>query len=210
MRDLFFYPLAAAVAASFVYLALQPYAERLPSGPVSGGGRNAEDVTISGAELNRFIVGDLGGTQLDFVSEGDPPQTILRIDRDATALYDDPRRGPHVVLAEDLEFALESRPVEVIVEARSAGEFPASQFEVNYFAKSDSESGWKPFTLTPDFQPHKLSFFTPKQGRELGYDYIGIRPVTPDKHRTMEIRSVRILAAGKKDTPPAAAIVPMP
>ncbi len=201
MRDRIFYPLAFALAGAFVFMALQPYAERLPSGAVSGGGRNAEDVTISGVELNRFVVGEVGGIGMDVVAtgEGNP---VLRIDREATASYEDPRLGPHLVLAEDVEYAMESRPIEVIVEARSVGEFPASRLEVNYFSKAEGESGWQGFDLTPEFQPYTLAFFAPQRGGDMGYDYVGIRPVAPDKHREMEVRSVRIRTVGPKGTPP--------
>ena len=202
MRDILFFPLAAALAGAFVFLALDPYGERLPSGPVSGGGRNAEDISISGAELNRFVVGEGGGVTIDIGKATDDGEIILRIDRDASATYEDPRMGPHLVLAEDVEFALESRPIEVIIEARSAGEFPASRFEASYFAKTEGESGWQGFDLTPEFQPYTLTFFTPKRGGDMGYDFVGIRPVTPDKHREMEVRSVRIRSAGVKGTPP--------
>lgn len=201
MRDFFFFPLAAALAGAFVFVALDPYAERLPSGPVSGGGRNALDLTIAGKELNRFVIGDLGGIDIELISpEGGAP--FLRIDRQASAAYEDPRLGPHLVLAEDLEFALESRPIEVIIEARATGDFAASQFEANYFAKAEGESGWQTFTLTREFQPFTLAYFTPRRGREEGYDFVGIRPVTPDKHRVMDVRSVHIRAAGDKGTPP--------
>lgn len=202
MRDIFFFPLAAALAGAFVFLALDPYGERLPSGPVSGGGRNAEDISISGAELNRFVVGEGGGVTIDIGKAADGGEIILHIDREASATYEDLRMGPHLVLAEDVEFALESRPVEVIIEARSAGEFPASRFEASYFAKAEGESGWQGFDLTPEFQPYTLTFFTPKRGGDMGYDFVGIRPVSPDKHREMEVRSVRIHAAGVKGTPP--------
>ncbi len=201
MRDILFFPLAAALAGAFIFMALDPYGERLPSGPVSGGGRNAEDVTISGAELNRFVVGEGGGVTIDIGKAGDG-DVILRIDREASATYEDPRLGPHLVLAEDVEFAMESRPIEVIIEARSAGEFPASRIEANYFSKTEGTSGWQGFDLTPEFQPYTLTYFTPKRGGDMGYDFIGIRPVTPDKHREMEVRSVRIRAAGPKGTPP--------
>jgi hypothetical protein len=201
MRDFLFFPIAAALAGAFVFVALAPYAERLPSGPVSAGGRDALDLTIQDKELNRFVIGDLGGISMDLVSpEGGTH--FLRIDRQSTAAYEDPRLGPHLVLAEDLEFALESRPIEVVIEARAAGEFPASQFEANYFAKIEGESGWQTFTLTQEFAPYTLTFHTPRRGREEGYDYIGIRPVAPDKHRIMDVRSVQVRAAGDKGTPP--------
>ena len=32
--------------------------------------------------------------------------------------------------------------------------------------------------------------------------FVGIRPVAPDKHREMEVRSVRIRTTGPKGTPP--------
>lgn len=202
MRDRIFYPLAFALAGAFVFMALQPYAERLPSGAVSGGGRNAEDVTIAGAELNRFVVGEIGGVSMGIVPAASGGELVLRIDREATANYDDPRLGPHLVLAEDVEYAMESRPIEVIVEARSVGEFPASRLEVNYFSKAEGESGWQGFDLTPEFQTYTLAFFAPQRGGDMGYDYVGIRPVAPDKHREMEVRSIRIRTVGPKGTPP--------
>lgn len=201
MRDILFFPVAALLASAFIYVALDPNAERLPSGAVSGGGRNATDLTVKDTELNRFVAGNVGGVTLDLIRpEGG--QAFMRIDREASARYEDPRLGPHLVLAEDLEVALESRPIEVTFEARSVGDFPASAFEANYFAKVEGESGWREFPLTREFQPYTLSYFTPRRGREEGYDYLGVRPVAPDKHRTMDIRAVRIRAAGNKGTPP--------
>ncbi len=201
MRDFLFFPLAAALASTFIFVAVNPFAARLPTGAVSGGGRNALDVTVQGDELNRFVLGELSGLDIDLMHP-DGGKAFLRIDRQSTAQYEDPRLGPHLVLAEDLEFALESRPIEVVIEARSVGDFPASQFEANYFAKTESESGWQSFTLTREFQPYTLTFYTPKRGREEGYDFVGIRPVAPDKHRVMDVRSVEIRSVGKKGTPP--------
>ena len=200
MGALLSFPVSASVAAAFRSVELERLAERLPSGPVSGGAGNALDVTIAGAELNRFIVGETRGATLDLMRpEGGEP--LLRIDR-AVADYADPRLGTHLTLAEDLEYALESRPIEVVIEARSVGDFAASQFEANYFAKLDGQSGWRQFDLTREFQPYTLTFHTPRRGREEGYDYLGIRPVTPDKHRVMDIRSVRIRSTAEKSEPP--------
>jgi hypothetical protein len=118
MRDHLFFPASAILAAALVFVALDPYAERLPSGPVSGGGRDAQDVSIAGDELNRFIVGESGGATLDLI-QPEGGAAFLRIDRQAGD-YGDPRLGPHLTLAEDLEYALESRPIEVVVEERLA------------------------------------------------------------------------------------------
>ena len=150
MSDRLFFPLAALLAAAFVAVALEPFADRPPTGPVSGGGRNAEDVTVQGAELSRFLPGDVGG--LD-VGPGPGGVVIARLSRMAEQIYDAPRSGPHLVLAEDLEYAFQSRTVEVTVEARAVGDFAASQMEVDYMARADAESGWKVFDLTSEFAP---------------------------------------------------------
>lgn len=201
MRDFFFFPLAGALASTFIFVAANPFSSHLPTGPVSGGGRNALDITVKGEELNRFEPGQQAGASLSLV-QPDGGAAFLRIDRPAGKTYDAPRLGPHLVLAEDLEFALESRPIEVVIEARAVGDAPAAAFEANYFAKTESESGWKRFALSKEFQSFTLSFYTPKRGREEGYDFIGVRPVTTDGHATVDVRSVEIKSVGKKATPP--------
>ena len=199
MRDRLFFPLAFILASSFILMALQPFAQRVPSGPVSGGGRNAEDVTVKDAELYRFQPGNFDSIKVIPASDKGP--AVLRITRQATEDYEDPRSGPHLILAEDIEFAMEHRTIQIDVEAKAAGEFAASQFEINYFAKSEGETGWKPFNLTSEFQTFTLTFETPARGETLGYDYIGIRPVAPDKSRTMEVSSVRVHTLTGKKSP---------
>lgn len=202
MRDTLFFPLAAVVAGAFIVTALQPFVERPPSGPVSCGNcGNKEDKTISGAELHRFLPGNYDGIAVMVSPEGGPP--VLRITRLADQIYEDPRSGAHIVLAEDLEYAFESREIEILIEARAVTDFGATQFEADYFAKAEGESGWKPFNLTRDFQTYSFKFNAPPRGDTEGYDYLGIRPVAPDKRRVMEVRSVRIHAVGPKTAAPA-------
>ncbi|MDP3491953.1 MAG: hypothetical protein Q8R82_02485 [Hyphomonadaceae bacterium] len=197
MRDRVFFALAFILASAFILMALNPFSERVPTGPVSAGAGNAEDVTVKDAELHRFQPGNFDS--ISFVAASGETPAAMRITRQATEEYQDPRSGPHLVLAEDIEFAMENRQIQVDVEARAAGEFAASQFEANYFAKTEQETGWKPFDLTTEFQTYRFTFDAPPRGETIGYDYIGIRPIAPDKHRTMEVRSVRIhTLTGKK------------
>lgn len=205
MSDRLFFPLAALLAGAFVVLALEPFADRPPRGPVSGGGRNAEDVTIAGEELNRLLPGDIGGLEVGPVDGG---EVIARINRLAEQTYQEPRSGPHIVLAEDLEYAFQSRPVEVTVEARSTGDFAASQMEVNYMARADAESGWRVFNLTPEFAPYTFTWTTPQRGATEGYDFIGVRPTAPDKRRTLEVRSIRVRVVQPAPVQPALAAAP--
>lgn len=209
MRDRYFFPLAATVAAAFVFMALQPFAHRAPRGPLSCGGcANGEDVTAAGDQLHRFVPGSFDGLAIIDPPAGGP--AVLRITRLADQVYDDPRFGPHLPIAEDLEYAFESREIEVIIEARASGDFAASEFEADYYAKPEGESGWQTFTLTQEFAPHRFTFTTPPRGDAEGNDLLGIRPVAPDKRRVMEVRSIRIHAIGPKVKPPTPADAVLP
>ncbi len=194
MPDSLFFPASALFAGLLVFLALQPFADRPPSGPVSAGAANAEDVTIANDQLRRFLPGEVGG--ISFQDEAG--ETTIRLSRLAEYIYEDPRMGTHLVVAEDLEYAFENRPIEITIEARSTGEVPATEFEANYLARPGEESGWQTFTLTREFAPYVLEYTPPRRGETLGYDFLGVRPVVPEKRRTMEIRSIRFRAAGPK------------
>jgi hypothetical protein len=199
MRDYMFFPLAGILAGAFVMMALQPWAERVPSGPVSCGRcANPEDRTVEGKELHRFLPGKYNGLKIVTPEGGGAP--ILRITRSAEEQYQSPESGPHVVIDSDLELVFEDRPIEVIITARSVGDIPADRFEANYFAKSDAEgeSGWIGFVLTREFKDYAFTFQAPNRGGVMGYDVLGIRPVAPDKRRTMEVKAVRIHTAGPK------------
>ncbi len=199
MKDWQFFPLALLVAAAFVFVAINPFADRPPRGPVSAGGRNAEDVSVSGEQLRRFTAGDVGGLTFETVDGA----TVLKISRLAEHIYENPVSGPYLMFAEDVEFALASRPIEVIIEARSVGDFAATSFEADYQARpgEGGDSGWTRFDLTREFAPYSFTWTTPPRGSKEGYDYLGVRPVAPDKRRTIEIRSIRVHAAGPKAIP---------
>ncbi|MFT3721982.1 MAG: hypothetical protein QM773_00230 [Hyphomonadaceae bacterium] len=194
MRDRLFFPVAAALAGAFILMALNPFAQRVPTGPVSAGGRNPMDLKVEGAELHRFLPGNYDS--IDVIDDESGKPSVLRITRKAGQDYLDPRSGPHLVLAEDLEIAFEKRKIEVQIEARSAGSVPASQFEADYFAKTEFESGWQKFELTSEFKVYSFTYTPPAHGESLGYDYVGVRPIAPDKQRTMEVRSIRFVGGG--------------
>lgn len=199
MRDYMFFPLASILAGAFVLMALQPWAERVPSGPWSCGRcANPEDTSVQGNELHRFVPGNFNGLRIMTPDEGGEP--VLRITRGAEETYENPQSGPNIVIDSDLELVFEGRKIEVTITARWAGESPASQFEANYFAKADDngESGWKPFDLSAEFKDYSFEFDTPRGGGVMGYDILGIRPVVPDKRRTMEVKAVRIRTLGPK------------
>lgn len=196
MRDRLFFPLAFIVASAFIFMALNPFADRVPSGPMSAGGGNPEDVTVKDEQLYRFQPG--ASSSVEIIKPSDDTPMLVRITRQAADDYQDPRSGPHLVLAEDIEYGMENRTIQIDIEARSAGDFAASKFEANYLVKPEFESGWKAFDLTHEFQTYSFTYDTPPIGESFGNDFLGIRPVAPDKQRTMEVRSVRIHGVTQK------------
>jgi hypothetical protein len=197
MRDYLFFPLAAILAGVFVLMGLQPWAERVPSGPMSCGRcANPEDKSIDGNELHRFVPGNYKGLAIVTPDGGGAP--VMQITRAADEQYGNPESGPHVVIDSDLECTLAGRAIEVIVTARSVGGIAADRFEVDYFARADAEgeSGWRGFDLTREFKDYAFTFQTPNRGGVMAFDVLGIRPVAPDKRRTMEVKAVRVHAVG--------------
>jgi hypothetical protein len=196
MRDRMFFTLSAILAGTFVLVAMQPFVDRPPRGALSAGGRDNQDITVADRELYRFLPGNFNQLQIVKPADGEP--TLLRITRQATETYNNPLSGPQIMLAEDVEYSFEGRALEITIEARSVGEFAADSFEANYYAKADAESAWVKFPLTREFAPYSFTYDTPPRGEIMGNDWLGIRPVAPDKRRTMEIKSVRFHAIGPK------------
>lgn len=201
MPDRLFFPLAALLALVFVVVAMEPWADRPPTGPVSAGGRNPQDITVAREQLHRFRTGPEG--ELDLKGVDEKGLTLVKLIRLAGQDYNDPQSGPHLVLAEDLEAAMAAREIEVTIEARATGDLAASAFEASYQARPGEDSDWRAFPLTQAFTPYSFRWTTPPAG-ELGYDYFGVRPVASDKRQTMEIRSVRFHAIGKRERPQTA------
>lgn len=199
MSDRIFFPLAALIAFLFVVIAVQPWTERPPSGPVSAGARNPQDMTVALEQLHRFRTGPEG--ELDLKGVDEKGQRIVKVTRLDDEPYNDPQSGAHLVLAEDIEAAMASREIEITIEARATGDLAASGFEANYQARPGEGSDWQIFPLTADFTPYVFRWTTPPAG-DLGYDYLGVRPVVTSKRQTMEIRSIRFHAVGKRERQP--------
>lgn len=193
MSDYIFFPITFIVGALCVYIAMQPFAERLPTGPVSGGSDGAMNIVVDGSDLYRFRTGGPGGIDVLQDEAGEP---ILRVMRRAGETYDDPRMGAHLILAQDVEFAFQSNAVQVEIVARSGQEYGARAFEANYFAKPGAESGWRSYELTNEFKTYVLNWRPPRYSGVNGYDYLGVRPEILGKRRAVEIRSIRLSASG--------------
>lgn len=194
MPDQIFFPVSALLALLLVVLALDPFTKRVPTGPVSAADRTVHNMTLSGQDLYRFTLGNVG----ELAIEGKKDQETLSITLQADEAYDNPRYGTFIAFDESVEFAYQGRRIRVTVTARSAGQFPASQFQANYSVGSRGESGWNTFDLTNEFKDYSFEYEVPYANRGLGLDYLAVRPVVPEKERTVEISKLHI----KSLTPP--------
>lgn len=194
MSDRWFFSLSAALAAGLVILALDPFSDRKPSGPMSAAGSDVLNLAIEGDNLYRFQAGNVG--EIELIEDQGP--VILKITLEAREAYDTPLYGPHLALDADIERNYEGRRARITVSARSLDNFQAGKFEVNYSTGNRGESGWMPFTLTREFADYSFEYDIPHADAGMGRDYIAIRPVVPDKLRTMEVRRIQLTSLSGK------------
>ncbi|WP_018148888.1 hypothetical protein [Henriciella marina] len=188
MTDRIFFLCAFLAAAVMVAIAVLPGFNTRPTGPVSGGNTDYRRIEVSGAQLNRFVAG--GDADISLVrADG---EAALRIEVAAATLADDPIRGPHFILDRDLETVFAGREVRITIRARAADQYGAEQMRVNYSVGSAIESGWEKFTITREFADSVFTWTPPERtpGTDAGYDYLGIRPVVPEKQRAILVQSV--------------------
>jgi hypothetical protein len=148
-------------------------------------------VTVKDADLHRFQPGNYDSLQI-IPASGDTP-ILLRLTRQR----DGGLSGPAIRAAPDpggrRRVRMEHRQIQIDIEARAAGDFAASTVRGELSREGgvrDRLEVVRPDTGVPDIHVH-LRDAAARRGI-LAYDFIGIRPVAPDKYRTMEVRSVRV------------------
>ncbi len=194
MRDHFFYPAALIVLALMVFFAIRPGIGRLPDGPVTGDGVNYSVITIDGNNLNKIYAGGEAETRFAKDPEGNPA-VFIRIETEA--LSEDPLLGPHYRLAGDLEVQYSGQIIRCTVRARPADEGGAMQMRVNYSAGRVGESGWQTFDLKPGYQDYTFEYRVPIARGDQGLDYFAIRPVVPDKSRSLWVKQITFTRLGR-------------
>ncbi|HAY07926.1 MAG TPA: hypothetical protein PKV67_15930 [Hyphomonas sp.] len=187
MRDRLFFPLAGLLVLLMAGLALQPGVGQLPTGPVAGDGLHYDQIVIDGAYLNKVIAGGNARTR---IQRGPERSYQLEVSAEAGALLDAPEMGPHFRLAQDIELQFSGRKIRVTVRARPGDDQGAMQMKVNYSAGRVGESGWKQFDLQPGFTDFTFEYDVPQKEADQGVDYIALRPVVPEKRRTLLIERI--------------------
>ncbi len=186
MTDTIFFPLAGLIAIAMVSLAMRQSGGALPTGSVSGADTDYRIIRVAGVELNRFVPSDY--TDYAIVSTDSGP--VLRITPTQDFFPANPDSGPHFRLAPDLETVFSGRELRISVRVRSTAQDGATQFELNYFAGPEGQSGWRRFQLGPNFQNFSFEFTVPTANQDQGVDFLGIRPVIDGKGAGIEIESL--------------------
>ncbi|MFT5775825.1 hypothetical protein [Hyphomonas sp.] len=193
MRDWFFFPAALALVAMMVFLAIRPGIGALPSGAVAGDGANYNKIAIEGDYLHKIFAGGNAKTEL---VDGTDNKTLLYIEAETGALRDESELGPHFRLAADIEAQFSGMTVRITVRARPADDRGAMQIAMNYSAGRVGESGWRVFDLKPEFSDFSFDYDVPRIEGDQGVDYLGIRPVVPNKSRAVLIERITLDRTG--------------
>lgn len=186
MRDKFFFPLAALLTGMMIFLAVQPGIGRLPDGAVAGDGLNYNRIVIEGPYLNKAVSG--GDARVQLIRDG--KSYYLYIEAAADALMAAPELGPHFRLAADIETQFAGRRVRVTARVRPADTRGAEQVELNYSSGRAGDSGWQMLDLQSGFADVSFEYDVPPLEGDQGVDYIGIRPVVPDKSRALVLERI--------------------
>jgi hypothetical protein len=194
MRDRFFFPAALVVVGLMVFFAIRPAIGALPTGTVTGDGTHYDKIVVEGDYLHKIYAGGNAKTEL---IDGPDGQPLLMIEADAGALRDEPELGPHFRLAADIEIQFAGQTIRTIVRARPADDKGAVQLALNYSAGRVGESGWKIFDLKPGFEDFSFDYDVPMIEGDQGVDYLGIRPVVPEKSRALIIERVTFERIGQ-------------
>ncbi|WP_321487929.1 hypothetical protein [uncultured Hyphomonas sp.] len=194
MKDRIFFPLALLAAAGMVGIAVMPGVGRLPSGAVTGDGKDYSEITVSGAYLNKIVAGGDATTRL---IDGPGGRKQLYIEVQAGALNEAPELGPHFRLAADMEVQFSGYTVRCTVRARPADTRGALQMQTNYSAGRAGESGWQVFDLQRDPADFSFEYEVPLAEGDQGVDYFGIRPVVPEKSRALIVEEVKFQRLGR-------------
>ncbi|MEE9381520.1 MAG: hypothetical protein V3V03_08945 [Hyphomonadaceae bacterium] len=194
MNDRLFFPLILILAAAMVFLAMREDPNRLPTGPVGGADTDYGLVVIEDKNLNRILAG--GAAEIDLLEQDGVK--YLQISAAAGVLADDPALGPHFRLAADLETQYAGFNLKVTISAKPAADQGAMAFEANYSAGKAGQSGWQIFDLVPDWAEYSFEVRVPQNSGQ-GVDYFGVRPLVPEKTRSVEIRSITFERLGRWD-----------
>lgn len=189
MADRVFYPLVILIAIALIAAALAPGPARLREARAELAGAG-DAVVARGTALQHLQTGDGIGFEAGPDEDG-PAYIRARASKpsDAPPLS----AGLFLSLSPAQERALAGRALRVSVVARARGSSPAEEFKFGYFVADErSDSGWKTFQPTPDFETYSFTFTPAKKTGEPNPDYVGLWPDAEGENRTLDIAQIAV------------------
>lgn len=191
LRDLYFYPLAAALIAGMVAFALS-----------FGGGdalsdeeRIREGWTLEGEALRNLIASP--GTDMDYVAEGNG---FVRLSANIAYGADGrPTPGVYAALGPDFERTFAGRSLRITMRARRPGGNGLDAFESAYFPIEGPASPWAVFQLGDDWEDFSYTFTPPIVASKPNTDLVSVYPGKAGENRPMDLARFRIEVVGEGD-----------
>lgn len=184
LRDLYFYPLAAALIAGMVALALS-----------FGGGEALSDAeiveqgwTLEGEALRNLIVSP--GTDMDYLDE-DGGFVRMRANI-AYGADGRPTPGIYAALGPDVERAFAGRTLRITVRARALPPDGLERFDSAYFPIEAAASPWAVFDLSPDWADYSYTFTPPIVAAPANTDLVSVYPGKRGENRPVDVARLRI------------------
>lgn len=184
MKDIFFYPLAVLIFAGIIAFALS-FKNDVP--PLTKSEIFAQGFVLKNETLQRLTASP--GTTLDF-NRNDGVKAVLKshIAREVAP----PSAGVFATLGPEYESAFADILLEIQVSARLVDDQTKALLEIGYFSAGSGDSGWKAFTLTPEFETYTVFFRPGPVLKEKGQDYIGLWPDPNGLQIPIEIMSISV------------------
>lgn len=184
--------------ATLIAAALLPGAGALPTGTVTGDGKDYSVITIEGSYLNKVYA---GGDAITRLEKDDTGKRVLYIEAEAGLLSDNPELGPHFKLAGDVETQFSGMTIRITVTARPVSDGGAEKIALNYSAGHAGGSGWKIFALDTGVTNISFDYKVPLVIGDQGNDFLAIRPVVPVKSRALIVEKITMERLGRWGQP---------
>ena len=193
LKDQIFYPVAIALAIGMVLISLIEGWSQPKCGPFGGANGPADYslIILSGGDLCRMEANF--GYELDLVDD------VLTIEAEEGAAQSDVQDNAHFRLGPDLETAYAGHKVRLSFTIKPSRDFGAQAFEFNYSAGNPGDTGWTRIELKPEWDTYTAEIEVPRRliENEVAFDYLAIRPVVPEKTRSIDLREIRFRRLGQ-------------
>jgi len=186
LKDRFFYPLAALIAAGMVIFAMS-FAKNTT---LSNCEIWEDGYVMSGEDLTRLAVQP--GTQAEFMASSGGQPAFARLTSTVARASVHPKPGIFAPLGPEYERAFATRRLKLTITARSSAINGLDHFDMAYFSDGSGDTEWIPKPLTADWEEHSFQFRPGALSERRGLDHFSMWPGETAELLTMDVREMRV------------------